>query len=450
LFDRAAKAPVVAYTENISSDELVDALRQAGRIVTGRALPLGITEWKLSNGARVLVKPTDFKADEIVFDAYSPGGTSMVPDSNFMSAAFASQITELSGLGKFNEVDLEKKLAGKAARASPSIGEMTEGFSGSASPKDLETLLQLVYLGFTGARLDTNAWAAFRGNAQTFLANRGASPDAVFQDTVQVTMGQHSFRARPLTPATFNEVNAENALAFYKDRFADAGDFTFIFVGNVDTTALKPMVERYLASLPAAGRVDSTRLTGPGAPNGVVQRTVRKGVENKATTILTFSGPCVFSPATRFAIRALTDAFELRLLESLREKLGGTYSPNVGGSCSPKPRQEYRIQVSYGSSPANVELLSKTVFALIDSMQTQGPTPSDLAKVREQIIREREVELKSNSWWLSAITTRDQYGEDIAGITDPYDDMVRTLTAAQIQEAAKKYFNVTNYASFVL
>jgi len=450
VFDRAAKAPVVAYTENVSGEPLVDSLRPAGRIASERVLPLGIVEWKLSNGARVLVKPTDFKADEIAFGAYSPGGTSMVPDSNFMSSAFASQIAGLSGLGKFSEVDLEKKLAGKAARASASIGEMTEGLGGSASPKDLETLLQLAYLDFTGARLDPNAWAAFRDNARTFLANRGASPEAVFQDTVQVTMGQHAFRARPLTQATFNEIDADKALAFYKNRFADAGDFTFVFVGNVDTTALKPMIERYLASLPSAGRVDSTRLTGPGAPKGIVQRTVRRGVENKATTILSFTGPCVFSPETRFELRALTDAFELRLLESLREKLGGTYSPNVGGSCSPKPRQEYRIQVSYGSSPDNVELLSKTVFALIDSMQTQGPTASDLGKVREQIIRERQVELKSNAWWLSAITTRDQYGEDIAGITDPYDDMVRMLTAAQLQAAAKKYFNVTNYARFVL
>jgi zinc protease len=418
--------------------------------VTGRALPLGITEWKLSNGARVLVKPTDFKADEIVFGAYSPGGTSLVADSNYMSSAFAGQITELSGLGKFSEVDLEKKLAGKAARVSPSIGDLTEGLGGAASPKDLETLLQLVYLDFTGARLDTNAWMAFRGNAQTFLANRGASPDAVFQDTVQVTMAQHAFRSRPLTTATFNEVNAEKALAFYKDRFADAGDFTLVFVGNVDTTALKPMVERYLASLPATGRVDSTRLRDLGAPKGVVQSTVRKGVENKATTILAFTGPCVFSPETRFAFRALTDAFELRLLESLREKLGGTYSPNVSGGCSPKPRNEYSIRISYGSSPENVELLGKTVFALIDSMQTQGPSAADLEKVREQIIREREVELKSNSWWLSAITTRDEYGEDIAGITDPYDDMVRKLTAAQIRDAAKTYFNVANYARFVL
>ena len=451
-FDRAAKAPVIAYTENVSSDALVDALRPAGHVVSGRALPgeAGITEWRLSNGARLLVKPTDFKADEIVFGAYSVGGTSMVPDSDYMSSLFASRIVGLSGLGKFDAVELEKKLAGKAARVSPSIGEMTEGLNGSASPKDLETLLQLVYLNFTGARLDSSAWAAFRGNAATFLANRGASPDAVFGDTVQVVMAQHAFRARPLTQATFNEINPARALDVYKERFADAGDFTFVFVGNVDTTALMPMVERYLASLPAAGRVDSTRVRGPGAPTGIVQSTVKKGVENKATTLMAFTGPCVFSPENRLAFRALVAEFQLRVIDALREKLGGTYSPSVNGACNRVPRQEYTIQVSFGSSPDNVETLSKTVFMLIDSLQTHGPTPADVEKVREQIIREHEVELKQNQYWVSAISTRDQAGEDIAGVMGPYTEMARKLTAAQIQEAAKKYFNVTNYARFVL
>ena len=449
-FDRSAKAPVVAYTENVSGDALVDVLRPAGTVVSARPLPAGISEWRLSNGARVLVKPTDFKADEIMFGAYSVGGMSMVPDSSYMSALFARQIVGFSGLGKYDRVELGKKLAGKAAGVAPSISEITEGLNGSASPKDLETLLQLAYLHFTGARLDTSAWAAFRGNAATFLANRGAAPEAVFSDTIQVTMAQHAFRARPLTQATFNEINPASAVAFYKQRFADAGDFTFVFVGNVDTTALKPMVERYLASLPASGRVDSTRVNGPGAPKGVVQTTVKKGVENKATTILEFTGSCVFSPETRLAFRALVAAFQLRLTDALREKLGGTYSPSVSGGCTPKPRQEYTIQVYFGSSPENVETLSKTVFTLIDSLQTQGPTSADVEKVREQILREHEVELKQNQYWLSAITTRDQAGEDIGGVMGAYDEMVRKLTAAQIQAAAKQYLNVSNYARFIL
>jgi zinc protease len=166
--------------------------------------------------------------------------------------------------------------------------------------------------------------------------------------------------------------------------------------------------------------------------------------------VIAFTGTCVSTPENRLALRALIDAFELRLVETLREKLGGTYSPDVGGGCSRVPRQEYIIQVRFESSPDNLEALSQAVFALIDTLQTQGPTAADVEKVREQIIRSREVEVKQNSYWLSNIMAREQAGEDIGGLLGAYDDMVRKLTPAQIQAAAKQYLNVSNYARFLL
>lgn len=451
VFDRVTRTDVAAYSENLSGDALVDVRRAPGAIAGGRIhAAAGVVEWRLSNGARVLVKPTDFKDDEILFGAWSPGGSALVTDRDFMSMALASQIVGLSGLGSYNLIDLRKKLTGKAARVTPSIAEMSEGLSGSASPKDLETLLQLVHLHFTGARYDSTAFEAFRNNAQPFLANRGSSPEQVFADTVQVTLGQYHHRARPISPATFAEVDAKRAIALFQERFADADDFTFVFVGNVDTTALKPLVERYLASLPALPRADQPKPVRPGVPTGVIDKTVRKGIENKATTALVFSGPCAYSPETRVLLRGLIDVMELRLIESLREKLGGTYSPQVGGGCSRQPRQEYTIQVRYQSSPDNVEPLTQAVFALIDSLQQHGPTAADVARAKEQILRAREVDLKQNSYWLSGILQRDQAGEDFAGLLSPYDDLVRKLTAADLQRAAQTYFNRRNYARFVL
>ena len=451
VFDRAAKAPIVAYTENLSGSALLDKVPAGGKIVSSAPIAsIGATEWKLSNGARVIVKPTDFKADEILFGAYSRGGTSLAPDADIMSARLASQIVGLGGAGTFNRIDLAKKLSGKDLAVAPSISETTEGFNGHSSIKDLETLFQLVYLDFTAPRLDTTAFNAFRAQIGPFLANRGASPDAVFQDTVQVTMAQHSFRARPITPAVFAEVNPDKALAFYKDRFADASDFTFVFVGNVDTTALKPLVERYLASLPSIGRKETFRDTGITPPKGVVQRVVNKGTEPKANTIIEFTGTCVSTPQSRFMFRALTTLVQMRLNETLREKLGGTYSPNVGGGCSREPRPEYVIQVVFGSSPENVDLLSKATFALIDSLKSNPPSQADVDKVKEQILRQREVETRQNAYWVGNIIARDEAGEDLAGLTSQYDDMVKQLKAAQLQQAAKEYFNTSNYAKFVL
>lgn len=451
VFDRAESVPVTAYVESLSDDPLVERLPAPGRVTAERAIPdVGVTEWTLSNGARVLLKPTTFKSDEVLFAAYSFGGTSLAPDSMYMSATQAAQVVALSGLGEFNRIDLGKKLSGKAVSLSASIGETTEGLSGRASPKDLETLFQLAHLQFTRPRLDSAAWESYRAQAAQFIANRGAAPMQVFADTILVTMTQHHFRARPISAETFAEVDPAEGLRFYRERFADAGDFTFVLVGNIAPDSVRPLVERYLASLPSTGREERWRDIAQMPPKGVVEKVVRKGTEPQANTLMVFTGPFEYTPANRFALRALTDVFQLRLNETLRERLGGTYSPSVGGAGSRIPRQEYSIQIQFGSAPENVEALTRTVFALIDTLKAQGPTAADIEKVREALIREREVQLEQNAYWLANLAARDQSGEPLGGLLEPYDRMVRALTPQQVQEAARRYFDATNYARFVL
>jgi zinc protease len=177
---------------------------------------------------------------------------------------------------------------------------------------------------------------------------------------------------------------------------------------------------------------------------------VRKGVENKATTLMVFTGPCVFTPETRVVIRGLIDVMQLRLIETLRERLGGSYSPNVNGGCSRLPRQEYQVNVQFQSSPENVEPLAQAVFALIDTLQKIGPTADDVGRAKEQVLRTREVDVKQNSYWLNGILSRYQASEDIGGLLSPYDELVRKLSVADIKAAANQYFNVKNYARFVL
>ncbi len=451
VFDRAAKTKVTAYTENLSAAALVPHPPAAGTIVKETQIAdVGVSDWTLSNGVRVLVKPTDFKDDEVLFGAYAFGGTSLASNPDYMSASLASQVIARGGLGDFSAIDLQKKLTGKVASVSASIGGTSEGLGGRASPKDLETLFQLIYLHFTAPRLDTAAWHAFGNQVAPYLANRGVDPDEVFSDTVSWTMSQHDFRARPLSPAVFAEVDPQKALTFYKDRFSDAGAFTFVFVGNVDTASLKPLVATYLASLPSTHRGETFKVVDNGAPTGVIDKLVRKGVEPKANTIIDFTGACDYSPQTRFQMEAMVELFQIKLNETLREQLGGTYSPSVAGSCSKVPRQRYSLEVQFNSAPDNVEKLTKSVFALIDTLQTQGPQPADVDKVREQIVRSREVSLKQNGYWLATIMTREETGEDLPSALGAYDAMVKNLTAAQIQDAAKRYFNTQNYARFVL
>ncbi|HEY6219983.1 MAG TPA: insulinase family protein [Gemmatimonadaceae bacterium] len=449
-FDRAAKAPVTAYTETLSSEAIVDPLPTAGKIVAEKHRDdIDVTEWTLSNGIHVLVKPTDFKADQVLINGVAAGGTSLANDPDYMSASLSSQIVFQSGAGKFNATDLQKKLSGKAAGATITFDDIDETISGGGSPKDLETAFQLIYLRATAPRLDMDAWGAMKAQVEPYLQNKGNDPESVYGDTVTVTMAQHHFRARPLTEATFAEVDPNKALQFYKDRVANLAGFTFAIVGAVKLDELRPLVERYLASLPA-GKPEMFRDVGPKQPAGVTERTVKKGTEPKANTRWLFYGPAVYAPENRFTIRALNELMQLRLDQILREQLGGTYSPFIGGGINRLPRPEYEETIEYGSSPENVEKLGKTVLQMIDSLQKFGPTQAEVDKVREQIIRARQVETKTNDYWAGNIVARYRAGEDIGGLGAPYDQFLTKLTAAQIQEAAKKYLDTSRYAKFIL
>ena len=449
--ERGLNAQVTAYAENVSADPLMDVVPRPGRIVSARTIdPVGVTEWKLSNGAKVLFKSTDFRADEIIFTASSVGGTSLASDADYLSSANGTSIVTASGLGRFNAIDLGKKLTGKVASASPGISVTTEGLNGGASPKDLETMFQLIHMRFTSPRVDTTIWQTMKGSMLSSLQNRGANPTLVFNDTIAVTMAQNHFRARPPTPELVNQIDPHKALAFYKDRFSNAGDFTFVFVGNIVPDTLKMFVEKYIASLPGTGRVETFKDPGIRTPPGVVEKVVRKGTAPRASTQVFFTGPFSFTPQNRFDFSAMTTLGQMWLNDALREDMGGTYSAVFGGSPARVPRESYSISIGYSSSPENVDKLWSRTLRVIDSLKNHPAPDADLTKIKEQFTRSRETAVKTNSFWLVNIASRDNLGEDLATTLTEYDAMVKNLTSRQIQEAARKYLDTSRYARFVL
>src|SRR5204863_337587 len=212
----------------------------------------GITEWTLSNGATVVLKPTTLKADQIVFRAFAPGGTSLASAADVIPARVAADVVAAGGVGRFSAVALDKLLAAKAAGVRPFITEIDEGMRGGSTPQDLETMFQLIYLRFTQPRADQVAFAATASQVRALLANRNASPDVVFNQTIDTALSRDNPRRQPETPATVDKWNLPSALAFYKARFADASRFTFVFAGSFTPEMLKPFVETYLAALPSA------------------------------------------------------------------------------------------------------------------------------------------------------------------------------------------------------
>lgn len=444
-FDSVNRAQIAAYTETALSQQLVEKDPVGGRVVSERQVKeIGVTEWKLSNGVRVLLKPTDFNADQISFTAYSPGGASLLPDSVYVASSAADLIPYTSGVGKFSVVELQKFLAGKQVSVSSSIGDLSEGVSGSASQRDVETMLQLAYLYFTEPRLDTALVNTFLGRYRGILANRSASPEAAFGDTLQVTMARHSIREQPVTAATLDQIDPFKSYAFYKERFSDASGFTFVFVGNFKADSIRPPIEKWLGGLPATGKSETWRDTGVRPPTGVVERVVKKGTEPKARTALVFTGPFEYTRQNRYHLSALAELLTIKLREALRENLGGTYGVSVAPSASRDPEPSYHFAIGFGAAPERLEALTEAAISQIDSVKKFGTTNEYLTKVKEAALRGRETALKRNDYWLSQISTFDQSGWPLAEI--PHGDkLINSLTVQDLQRAAAKYLRRDHY-----
>jgi zinc protease len=440
----AAKA-TTPWAEEAAPGALLAAAPSPGSITASRTLDtVGITEWTLSNGAKVVLKPTAFKQDEIVFRAFSPGGSSLAPDADFIPASTAAQVIAAGGVGSMSALDLRRALAGVAASVSASISTYDEGLGGGGSPKDLEALFQLIYLRFTQPRADQQVFDVMREQTKSALANQSASPDFIFNEALNEVLTQSHPRGRSMTPALVDQMDLDRSLAFYRDRFADASDFTFVFVGAFETATMQPLVERYLASLPSIARQESWRDIGVRAPRGVITRAVERGIEPRSSTRIIFTGPFEYNQDNRTAIRAMTSVLQTRLRNVLREDLGGTYSVGVGATYSRIPTPEYRITISFGSDPTRTVALQNRVMQEIEAFRAAGPSESDVNDVREAMMREFETGSRENGYLLTQISGRYQNNESVEQFFR-IDDSYRAISPSLIHDAARRFLDAGNY-----
>ena len=450
LMKAASAKELKPYVDSLSTAALLEALPTPGSIArTTTKEAAGITEWELSNGVKVVLKPTTFKADEILFRASSPGGTSLASDKDYIPASTATQVIAAGGLGSFSAIDLRKLMTGKVAAATPFIGELEEGLSGSSSRKDLETMFQLIYLRFMQPRADQTAFAVQAGQAKSMLTNQSSIPEFAFFEALTTARYQNHPRRRISTAAMVDEWNLDKSLAFYKDRFADASDFTFVFVGSFDVPTIKPLVERYLGSLPSIRRKETWKDVGARTASGVIEKRVEKGIEPKSLSAIIFSGPFEHDQMHRIAIRAMSEVLQTRLLETIREELGGTYSINVNPSYQRIPNQEYSITIQFGSAPERADDLIKRVFQEIEKLKTSGPTQKQVTDEKEALLRDFETSSTLNTYLLNQIAFRYQSGEDPVGLWS-IPDYYKKIDGAMIQQAAQTYLNTKNYIRVTL
>ena len=438
------------YRDSVVSGPLMARTPVPVAITREGAIPeVDVTEWTLANGVRVVLKPTTFMNDQVVLSGTSPGGMSLVADSLVISANFATTVANVGGLGELNAIDLRKILTGKTASANVSIGERTEGVFGSSSARDVETMLQLVYLRFTAPRRDSTAFNSFRQTMRAQLANAAANPQKSFFDTITVTMAQGSPRAPVMGPEILDAIDLDRALAIYRDRFADASDFTFFIVGNFNVDSIRPLVQRYLGGLPSIHRREVGRDAGVRPPTGRVEKVVRQGQEPQSQTFMAFTGPFTWTPEDNYVMGALGEVLSNRLIDNLREKMGGTYSASARISGTRDNPQRFVATIQFGSAPDRAEELTQAVLAEIAALSESGPTPAELEKVREGQLRSRETAVKTNFFWSSQLSTAYQYGDDPRGILT-YERMVNGLSAEAIRDAARRYLRQDNYVHVTL
>lgn len=440
---------VTPYVDNSINKPLLEKKPVAGKITAEKKVEaIGATELTLSNGIKVILKPTDFKNDQIIFSSFSKGGTSLASNDDYQSAEMANLISQ-SGVGEFNPTQLNKLLAGNTGSAGSYISELYQGFSGSAAPKDLETAFQLVYAYATNPSKDADIFNKNISDYKVVLANKSANPSSVFADTIQAVLASYNKRGMPTTLADLDKISLDKAFTFYKDRFTDLGEQIFVFVGNFEADKLKPLIETYIASLPTANKKQNFADNGVNPPVGKISKTVYKGLEDKAAVELYLHGDYDYTPENNVQLEALKAALEIKILERLREKESGVYSPNVGLSVNKYPKAHYYFTISFSCATANVEKLIAAALDEVEQIKGSGATADDIKKFKSEEQRQMELSLRNNNYWLNYITSCLKNGEDL-GLFLQEKQMIEKVTVESTKATAGKYLNEDNYIRFVL
>ncbi len=440
---------ITAYVDNSVNKPLLEKQPIAGKIVSEQKNDkVGVTTLTLSNGIKVLLKPTDFKNDQIIFSSFSKGGTSLATDANVQSASAVSLIPG-SGVGDFNPTQLNKLLAGNTGRAGAYVNSLYQGYSGSSTPKDLETAFQMVYAYATNPRKDAEIFNKNISDYRVTLENRSASPESVFGDTIQAVLSSYHKRAMPTTIADLDKISLDGAFDFYKDRFADNSEQTFVIVGSFNIETIKPLLETYIASLPSLNKKQNFVDNGVYPPKGKVSKTVYKGLEDKAAVRLYIHGDYEYNADTNMQLDALKSALENKILERLREKESGVYSPNVGLSVSKYPKAHYYFTISFSCATANVEKLIAAALDEVKHIKDNGATADDIVKFKSEEQRQQELSLRDNSFWLNYLSTREKYGDDLNQVLSTKERLDK-VTIETSKETAQKFLNDENYIRMVL
>jgi len=438
------------YVDEVSTQPFLTKEPQPGKISNEQKdTKLGVIRLTLSNGVKVILKPTDFKNDEVLFSAFAPGGTSLASDVNYQSAENAADLIAASGVGNYSATEKEKFLSGKQLGVQPFINERFSGVYGGSTTNDLETALMLVYAYMTEPRKDQQLFDGIIARSKAKLINRTNDPKKVFGDTVNAILSNYNFRRTGPTLEKLNQVNLDKAYDFYKSCFMDASNFTFVLTGSFDPEKIKPLLEKYVGGLPSTGNSLKAKDLDIHIPIGKIEKSVFKGSEPQAAVILVYSGLFDYNHVNCIQLDALKETLEIRLLQRLREDEGGVYSPGVMVSTEKYPQARYNLVIQFGCAPQNVEKLIASTKDEINKLRTDGPSQENVEKWRAEDKNKMETQLKTNGFWQSYLTSQVQNNEPLEQIID-YPLFKDKITKRDLKNMASKYLDGNNYIRLVL
>jgi zinc protease len=447
----ASKQKVTPYQEKAIATSLMTGTISSGKVVNEtKNAKLGTTDLTLSNGVTITIKPTTFKNDEILMDAWRWGGWQRFPLEDKNNAKNAAQFVDVMGVKDMSPTDLQKFLSGKTVEATPYVNDYEEGIEGNSSVKDFETFLQLVNLYFTQPRKDQTLLNSFVTKQKAQLQFLKSNPRAFFADTLTkiVYNGSPWVSAIP-KPEDYDDVTADKALSIYKQIFGNADGMHFTFVGNVDAEKAKPLLEKYLGSLPSQKTEHLFKDNGVRPVKGVVDANIKKGKEPQSIVTVLWTGETQYNRDENLAMRALIDALNIEVIQKLREDLGGMYSGGLSGSVQKRPYVHYSIAAQIPCGPENVDKLTNALFEIIKNAQNGKVPQTDLDKVKETLKKQYKVSIQENESWLNNLSQAFINQSDPEDILN-YEQRVDALTLQDLQKAAQKFFDMKNYVKAVL
>ena len=443
LLKMVGNARISAYEDNAVDAPLLAEIPAGGKVVKTEEGKWGSTVWTLSNGIKVIVKPTDFQADAINLSGYKVGGTNRYPDSERVNIGMLSALSSIGGFGAFDATQLSKKLAGCTASASVGTSAIYDIISAGCSPKDAEEMFQLLYLKYTSPRKDEQAFESYTTRMRNNLKDRNLNPNTALNDTMVVALYGNHPRVKPFVAADVDAVDYDRVLEIYKERTSDATGYQFFIVGNVDLDAIKPLVERYIGALPCNGRVEKIEKTTVETRTGVYRNNFKNKMENPTgTENIIYSGKIDPSRKNRIVMSFLNQVLNIVYTEEVREKEGGTYGVGVRGSISKYPEGEYSLLVNFNMSPERREELAAIIVREFEKLAAQGPVAEHVEKVRSYMLKSFEESQKKNGAWMNWLYSYYFDGEDnYSG----YEELVKGITAEDIRMLAKYILDQGNF-----